>query len=98
MASLRNDSDDRTLFSRSLLSRRQRPSQANVRSTVHRIGSFHQASLYLGGGVNSLSPLAFSGTHSYSLKLWYFESANILATLPIGWPSSRANSSGAAAA
>ena len=37
-----NDSDDRTLFSRSLLSRRHRPSQANVRSTVQRIGSFTQ--------------------------------------------------------
>src|SRR5437763_1713173 len=42
MASLMNDSDDRTLFSRSLLRRRQLPSQAKVRSTVQRIGSFTQ--------------------------------------------------------
>ena len=39
IAGLMNASDDRTPCSRSLLSRRQRPSQANVRSTVQRIGS-----------------------------------------------------------
>ena len=39
IANLTNASDDRTLFSRSLLNRRHLPSHANVRSTVHRIGS-----------------------------------------------------------
>jgi len=37
-------SEDRIVFSRSLLSRRHLPSQAKVRSTVHRIGSFTQPS------------------------------------------------------
>ena len=38
MANLMNASADSTLFSRSLLSRRHLPSQANVLSTVQRIG------------------------------------------------------------
>ena len=49
MASLTNASDDSTLRSRSLLSRRHLPSQANVRSTVQRSGSFTQPSPPPGG-------------------------------------------------
>ena len=42
MASLMNASEESTVRSRSLLSRRHLPSHANVRSTVHRIGSLTQ--------------------------------------------------------
>lgn len=44
MANLMNASDDNTLRSRSLLNRQHLPSQANVRSTVHRMGSLTQPS------------------------------------------------------
>src|SRR3954454_9110016 len=72
-----NDSDDSTLFSRSLLRRRHRPSQANVRSTVHRIGNFTQPSASFGRRTMLRSQSAFASTHSYSFMLWYFESAYI---------------------
>src|SRR5512135_2593606 len=98
MASLMKASDDRTLFSRSLVSRRHWPSHANVRSTVHRIGSLAQPSDPSGRRTMDSSHRAFASTHSYSLKLWYLLSAYIRTTLPIGWPSSRANSSVAARA
>ena len=64
IASLMNDSDDRTLFSRSTLSRRHRPSQANVRSTVHRIGSFTQPRLPSGRRMTSRPHFTCSSTHS----------------------------------
>src|SRR5512135_2146691 len=57
-----NDSDDRTLFTRSLLSRRHRPSQANVRSTVHRIGNFTHPRLPSGRRTISRSHFACSVT------------------------------------
>src|SRR5512135_285056 len=98
MASLTNASDDRTLLSRSLLRRRHRPSHANVRSTVHRIGNRTQPSDPLGRRTMARSHRAFASTHSYSLKLWYFASAYIRTTLLTGWPSSRANNSEAALA
>src|SRR3954468_4139430 len=98
MASLTNDSDDSTLFSRSLLRRRHRPSQGNVRSTVHRIGNFTQPSASFGRRTMLRSQSAFASTHSYSFMLWYFESAYFRLTLLIGWPSSLPNSSAAALA
>lgn len=64
IASLMNDSDDRTLFSRSLLRRRHRPSQAKVRSTVHRIGSFTHPSEPSGRRMILRSHRAFAATHS----------------------------------
>src|SRR5512147_441 len=75
-----NDSDDRTLFSRALLRRRHRPSHANVRSTVHRIGSFTRPSGPSGRRTMARSHRAFASTHSYSWKSRYFESAYIRAT------------------
>ena len=97
MANLMNDSDDSTLFSRSLLSRRHRPSQANVRSTVQRIGSFTQPSASLGPADDAPGPTPHSsrptrrGRSCDTCCPRY-----IRLTLLIGWPSSRANNSAAA--
>ena len=64
IANLTNASDDRTLFSRSLLNRRHLPSHANVRSTVHRIGSSTQPTASFGRGTMFSSHAAFVSTHS----------------------------------
>ncbi len=64
MANLTNASEDRTLFSRSLLSRRHLPSQANVRSTVHRIGNFTHPFFPSGRRTMTISHRAFFSTHS----------------------------------
>src|SRR3954463_1067646 len=93
-----NDSDDKVLFSRSLLSRRQSPSHAKVRSTVHRIGKRTQPSLPSGRRTIESCHRALSSTHCERAKLWYLLSAYIRTTLPIGWPVSLANNSGAALA
>ena len=63
IASLTIDSDDSTLFSRSTLRRRHLPSQANVRSTVHRIGSVTQPSASFGRRTMVSSQAAWSSTH-----------------------------------
>ena len=69
MANLTNASDERTLRSRSLLSRRHLPSHANVRSTVQRIGSRTQPSDPSGRRTIVRSQRAFVATHSYRTKL-----------------------------
>ena len=65
MANLMNASDDRTLFSRSLVSRRHVPSQAKVRSTVHRSGNFTHPVDPPGRRTMTRFHRAFSSTHSY---------------------------------
>lgn len=65
MASLIIASDDRTVFSRSLVSRRQRPSQANVRSTVQRISSTTQPLTPAGRRTTSTVRGTLFSTHSY---------------------------------
>ena len=84
IANLTNASDDRTLFSRSLLNRRHLPSHANVRSTVHRIGSSTQPTASFGRCTMFSSHAAFVSTHSYRMKLWYLLSAYIRLTWLIG--------------
>ena len=64
MANLMNASDDSTLFSRSRLSRRHRVSQANVRSTVQRIGNRTQPSDPSGLRTMTKSQRACSSTHA----------------------------------
>lgn len=65
MAHLMNAPDDRTLFPRALVSRRHRPSHANVRSTVHRRGSFTHPFDPSGRRTMTRSYRAWSPTHSY---------------------------------
>ena len=64
MASLMNASDDSTLRSRSLLSRRHLPSQANVRYTVQRSGRSTQPFSPSGRRTMTSSQRAFASTHS----------------------------------
>ena len=69
MASLTIDSDESTLFSRSTVRRRHVPSQANVRSTVQRIGSLTQPSASFGRRTMLRSYSALFWIHSYRAKL-----------------------------
>ena len=64
MANLTIASEERVLFSRSLLSRRHFPNQANVRSTVQRSGNFTHPCWPSGRRTITNSHEALASTHS----------------------------------
>src|ERR1700693_3585190 len=91
-------SDDRVLFSRSKLKRRHLVSQANVRSTVQRIGNFTHPLDPFGRRTTARSYQPYSSTQPYRAWLWYLLSTKTRRNLDKGCSSNCRSTAGAAAA